>query len=71
LFRQRRVIEKFAIHSQNKVAERLAYLVEKFKGKRLKQSAQDVHYGVLHFLLLLSENPLEALREKSFVSALH
>ncbi|KAL4472211.1 hypothetical protein ABPG73_004900 [Tetrahymena malaccensis] len=52
--------EKFEIHLQNNKAENLQKLVDKFMEKKLKPHVPDIHYSILQFLLLMSNNPISS-----------
>lgn len=52
------ILEKFNIHLLDEESARLAELFSKFLQKNIKKDFIDVHYSILHLLLLLSNNPI-------------
>ncbi|EAR94232.2 Spc97/Spc98 family protein (macronuclear) [Tetrahymena thermophila SB210] len=55
--------EKFEIHLQKNKSEKLQKLVDKFMEKKLKPHVPDIHYSILQFLLLMSNNPISSHQE--------
>ena len=57
-----RLCEKFRVHTQPEKAKALEKLTENFLSSRLERSfpQSDAHYGLLLFLLCVSDSPLHA-----------